>query len=182
MRNCSERELPAFLAAHVSPTLRAWVRWYARGSDTSHVGPMACAWAAPPRTAASPPANGGNCTNRGATRRRHAEGRLLMVQNPHRQPEIHPGAEGGGSGEHGRASRHWASHGTRGRRPDNLQTNFARNFPRSLFETTRKRCNSNDVDSTFEVNAWELRATLMGGAGTGRALRRHAGDTPRGGF
>ena len=97
------------------------------------------------------------------TRRRHAEGRLLMVQNPHRQPEIHPGAEGGGSGEHGRASRHWASHGTRGRRPDNLQTNFARNFPRSLFETTRKRCNSNDVDSTFEVNAWELRATLMGG-------------------
>ena len=105
-----------------------------------------------------------------------------MVQNPHRQPEIHPGAEGGGSGEHGRASRHWASHGTRGRRPDNLQTNFARNFPRSLFETTRKRCNSNDVDSTFEVNAWELRATLMGGAGTGRALRRHAGDTPKGGF
>ena len=105
-----------------------------------------------------------------------------MVQNPHRQPEIHPGAEGGGSGEHGRASRHWASHGTRGRRPDNLQTNFARNFPRSLFETTRKRCNSNDVNSTFEVNAWELRATLMGGAGTGRALRRHAGDTPKGGF
>ena len=86
-----------------------------------------------------------------------------MVQNPHRQLEIHPGAEGGGSGEHGRASRHWASHGTRGRRPDKLQTNFARNFPRSLFETTRKRCNSNDVDSTFEVNAWELRATLMGG-------------------
>ena len=86
-----------------------------------------------------------------------------MVQNPHRQPEIHPGAEGGGSGEYGRASRHWASHGTRGRRPDNLQTNFARNFPRSLFETTRKRCNSNDVDSTFELNAWELRATLMGG-------------------
>ena len=49
MRNCSERELPAFLAAHVSPTLRAWIRWYARGSDTSHVGPMACAWAAPDR-------------------------------------------------------------------------------------------------------------------------------------
>ena len=31
----------------VGPTLRAWVRWYAPGSDTSHVGPMACAWAAP---------------------------------------------------------------------------------------------------------------------------------------
>ena len=33
----------------------------------------------------TPPPNGGNCTNRGATRRRHAEGRLLMLQNPHRQ-------------------------------------------------------------------------------------------------
>ena len=41
--------------------------------------------ATPPRTATSPPANGGNCTNRGATRRRHAEARLLMLQNPHRQ-------------------------------------------------------------------------------------------------
>ena len=38
-----------------------------------------------PRTATSQPPNGGNCTNRGATRRRHAEARLLMVQNPHRQ-------------------------------------------------------------------------------------------------
>ena len=57
----------------------------------------------PPRTATSPPPNGrncavrgarsssahvegaakrGNCTIRGATRRRHAEARLLMVQNP----------------------------------------------------------------------------------------------------
>ena len=67
----------------------------------------------PPRTAASLPANGGNCTNRGATRRRHAEGRLLMVQNPHQrcgttrrsrraseEPESVGGA--GGAGEHGR--------------------------------------------------------------------------------
>ena len=37
----------------------------AREPDTSRVGPMACAWAAPPRTAASPPANGGNRTMRG---------------------------------------------------------------------------------------------------------------------
>ena len=44
---------------------RTWLRHFARGSDTSHVGPMACAWAAPPRTAASPPANGGNRTMRG---------------------------------------------------------------------------------------------------------------------
>ena len=33
----------------------------------------------------SPP-NGGNCTIRGATRRRHAEGRLLMLQNPPSSP------------------------------------------------------------------------------------------------
>ena len=38
MRNRSERELPAFLAAHVSPTLRAWVRHFARGSDGMRVG------------------------------------------------------------------------------------------------------------------------------------------------
>ena len=64
-------------------------------------------WAAPPRGALSPtasvgialhgdpcvtclpmtaPPDGGNCTIRGATRRRHAEGRLLMLQNPHHYP------------------------------------------------------------------------------------------------
>ena len=32
------------------------------------------------------PPSGGNCTIRGATRRRHAEGRLLMLQNPHHYP------------------------------------------------------------------------------------------------
>ena len=43
----------------------------------------------PPRTATSPPPNGGNCTNRATTRRRHAEARLLMVQNPHHYPGRH---------------------------------------------------------------------------------------------
>ena len=38
----------------------------------------------PPRTAISLPANGGNCSIRGATRRRHADRMLLMLQNPHR--------------------------------------------------------------------------------------------------
>jgi len=33
--------------------------------------------------------------------------------------------------------------------------------PRSLFETTQKRCNSNDMDSTFELIAGELRAELL---------------------
>ena len=36
----------------------------------------------------SPP-NGGNCTIRGATRRRHADRTLLMVQNPHHYPWCH---------------------------------------------------------------------------------------------
>ena len=35
------------------------------------------------------PPNGGNCTIRGATRRRHADGRLLMLQNPHHYPWCH---------------------------------------------------------------------------------------------
>ena len=118
--------------------------------------------ALPPRTATSPPPNGGNCTNRGATRRRHAEGRLLMLQNPPSSARNAPRGRGRRVGEHGLASRHGPRHGTRERRPDNLQTNFARNFPRSLFKITRKRCNSNDVDSTFELIAWELRATFMG--------------------
>ena len=42
------------------------------------------------------------------------------------------------------------------------QTNVARNFPRSFFETTRKRCNSNDMISNFEIIAGELRATFLG--------------------
>ena len=45
--------------------------------------------ASPPRTAASPPPNGGNCTIRAATRRRHADRMLLMVQNPHHYPWRH---------------------------------------------------------------------------------------------
>ena len=45
--------------------------------------------ASPPRTAASPPPNGGNCTIRAATRLRHADRMLLMVQNPHHYPWRH---------------------------------------------------------------------------------------------
>ena len=40
----------------------------------------------PPRTSTSPPPNGGNCSIRAATRRRHAGRMLLMVQNPHHYP------------------------------------------------------------------------------------------------
>ena len=37
----------------------------------------------------TPPPNGGNCTIRGATRRRHAVVRLLMLQTPHHYPWRH---------------------------------------------------------------------------------------------
>ena len=37
----------------------------------------------------TPPPNGGNCSIRGATRRRHADRMLLMVQNPHHYPWCH---------------------------------------------------------------------------------------------
>ena len=51
--------------------------------------------------------------------------------------------------------------------PDNESTrppqaHFAHNFPRSLLEIARKRCNPNDMNSMFEVLAGELRAKLMG--------------------
>ena len=43
------------------------------------------------------------------------------------------------------------------------QAKLAHNFPRSLLETTHKRCNCNDANSWFEVAARELRAKLLGG-------------------
>ena len=117
----------------------------------------------PPRTATSPPANGGNCTNRGATRRRHAVARLLMLQNPHRQPDIHPGAEGGGPESAGALRDTGLATAPAGGDPTTSRQMSHVISPRSLFEIVRKRCNSNDVDSTFELIAGELRATLMGG-------------------
>ena len=41
------------------------------------------------------------------------------------------------------------------------QTHFAHNFPRSLLEIARKRCNPNDMNSMFEALAGELRAKLL---------------------
>ena len=120
----------------------------------------------------------GNCTNRATTRRRHAAGRLLMPQNPHRQPDIHPGAEGGGAESTGALRDMGLATAPAGGDPTTSRQISHVISPRSLFETTRKRCNSNDVDSTFELIAGELRATFMGG---GRAWpsfettrRRHA--------
>ena len=52
-------------------------------------------------------------------------------------------------------------HGAGGRRQDPAQTNFARNFRRSFFETAQKRCNSNEVISMFEQVTRELRAKLL---------------------
>ena len=70
--------------AHASP-LSAF---FAEVVCTSGATPPRTA-TSPPRTATSPPPNGGNCTNRATTRRRHAEARLLMVQNPHHYPWRH---------------------------------------------------------------------------------------------
>ena len=42
-----------------------------------------------------------------------------------------------------------------------LPNNVARNSPRSFFDYASKRCNSNTVNSTFEIVARELRATLI---------------------
>ena len=119
----------------------------------------------PPQVATSPPPNGGNCTIRGATRRRHAEGRLLMVQNPHRQ----------------RCSeRRWARarprcpRGKRGER----QISFARNLTRSFFEMAHKRCNSNDCASKSEICGGELRATLVTG-GHDWSVHSHMADQTR---
>ena len=50
-----------------------------------------------------------------------------------------------------------ANTGSQGHR----QTNFAHNSPRSLFETTRKRCNSNDITSISKEVSGELRAKLL---------------------
>ena len=80
-----------------------------------------------------------------------------------RAPKEPEGPEGsGGSG--GRKARARcrrpvgrANTGSQGQR----QKNFAHNFARSLFETTRKRCNPNDANSMFEQAAGELRAKLL---------------------
>ena len=65
--------------------------------------------------------------------------------------------------------------GSRGRRRDHRQPNFARNLSWSFFETHQKRCNSNDANSTSEQVAGELRAKSMRrAAGPGRALKHRA--------
>ena len=51
--------------------------------------------------------------------------------------------------------------GTRGRRQHHLQPNLARNLSRSFFETPQKRCNSNAMNSMFELVEGELRAKLL---------------------
>ena len=81
---------------------------------------------APTRTAAAPPPIGGNCNIRGATRRRHADSQLLMLQNPHRH-QCRARCRGRGPG--------WGAGGCR--KPGNCthgrrhgETNFAQQEPR----------------------------------------------------
>ena len=60
-----------------------------------------------------------------------------------------------------------------------LPNNVARNSPRSFFDYASKRCNSNAANSTFEIVARELRATLIEQARrrptAPHGARRHAG-------
>ena len=120
----------------------------------------------------------GNCSLRAATRRRHAVARLLMVQNPHCQPDIHPGAEVGGPESTGVLRDTRLATAPAGDDPTTSRQISHVISPRSLFEITRKRCSSNDVDSIFELIAGELRATLMGVGRTWPSFettrRRHA--------
>ena len=102
-----------------------------------------------------------------------------MVQNPHRQPDIHPGAKGGGSEATGSLRDTSLATAPAGGDPTTSKQISHVISPRSLFKITQKRCNSNDVDSTFELIAGELRATLMGGGRAWQSFettrRRHAG-------
>ena len=105
------------------------------------------------------PPNGGNCTIRRTTRRRHALGRLRVVQNPHhhryggRRTDRKAGLRGTRA----------AGHANRGayERRHHRQPDFARNLLRSFFETLHKRCNSNDANSMCEGLIEELRAELL---------------------
>ena len=116
--------------------------------------------ATPPQVAASSPSIGGICNIRDATRRRHADSQLLMLQTP-----TATGVEGTEEPQ----DRDAAPAAIRGSRVTAITTpaKVAHNFPRSFFETARKRCNSNDANSMFEQAAGELRAKLMGGDGAG---------------
>ena len=78
--------------------------------------------ATPPQTAAAPPPIGGIARHGGPTRRRRASCRV----KPHRHRR----------GAHQRARRAWPR--CRGRRRGPVQTNVARNFRRSFFETAKK--------------------------------------------
>ena len=55
--------------------------------------------------------------------------------------------------------------GTRGWRQGQIPRKVARNSIAQTFYNARKRCNSNDLDSLFEIIAGELRAKLLGGGG-----------------
>ena len=71
---------------------------------------------------------------------------------------------GRGAARHRRGRQAAAGPGRASRRDtETTHTHFAHNFPRSFFETTQKRCNSNDMNSIFEALAGELRAELLSG-------------------
>ena len=84
--------------------------------------------------------------------------RLAWQRTAHRGPPVCRAPEGTEEPDHGARDRQ------RDPRVTAITTSakVAHNFPRSLFETARKRCNSNDTNSMFEQAAEELRAKLTG--------------------
>ena len=91
---------------------------------------------------------------------------------PTRQRTRPTGVKGtGGTGVEGAGENEGPARGAGGRRRgmaglrDATQrpphTNFAHNFPRSLLEIARKRCNPNNINSIFETRTGELRAKLL---------------------
>ena len=92
-------------AVRVRPTRQSRHRCAQNADHLAHSHPFSPVFAEvvctlgtlPPRTVTLPPPDGGNCTIRGATRRRHAEGRLLMVQNPRHYPWCNAPSLGNGA-------------------------------------------------------------------------------------
>ena len=98
--------------------------------------------------------------------------RLAWQRTAHRGPPVCRAPEGTEEPDHGARDRQ------RDPRVTAITTSakVAHNFPWSLFETARKRCNSNDTNSMFEQAAGELRAKLLNDSGA-RGRWQGLGDT-----
>ena len=67
--------------------------------------------------------------------------------------------------------------GTRGWSQGQIPRKVARNSIARTFYNGQKRCNSNDLNSMFEVVTGELRAKLLGGGGAWQGYSQRPGPT-----